>query len=115
MKGLKRDEIKRGMVVGAVGHLKVFKKFSANVYVLKEEEGGRKKPFFTYYRPQAFIRTGDMACTITLPEGKEMVRSFSCIIINAFIYIYIYLYIHLHLRLYIYYLYDGNRVRNGER
>ncbi|CDI80536.1 elongation factor Tu, putative [Eimeria acervulina] len=50
----------------------VFKKFSANVYVLKEEEGGRKKPFFTYYRPQAFIRTGDMACTITLPEGKEM-------------------------------------------
>lgn len=75
MKGIKRDDVKRGMVVGAPGYLKTFKKFKADLYVLKEEEGGRKKPFFTYYRPQAFIRTGDMACTITLPEGVEMVRS----------------------------------------
>lgn len=74
VKGVKRDDIKRGMVVGAPGYLKTFKKFAADIYVLKEEEGGRKKPFFTYYRPQAFIRTGDMACTITLPEETEMVR-----------------------------------------
>ncbi|KAL8424465.1 hypothetical protein Efla_005021 [Eimeria flavescens] len=73
VKGVKRDDIKRGMVVGAPGYLKTFKKFSADIYVLKEEEGGRKKPFFSYYRPQAFIRTGDMACTITLPERMEMV------------------------------------------
>ncbi|KAL8444142.1 hypothetical protein Emag_005656 [Eimeria magna] len=72
VKGVKRDDVKRGMVVGAPGYLKTFKKFVADIYVLKEEEGGRKKPFFTYYRPQAFIRTGDMACTITLPEGTEM-------------------------------------------
>ncbi|KAL8430087.1 hypothetical protein ACSSS7_006143 [Eimeria intestinalis] len=72
VKGVKRDDVKRGMVVGAPGYLKTFKKFAADIYVLKEEEGGRKKPFFTYYRPQAFIRTGDMACTITLPEGTEM-------------------------------------------
>ncbi|XP_026190126.1 uncharacterized protein LOC34617844 [Cyclospora cayetanensis] len=49
-----------------------YKKFSADIYVLKEDEGGRKKPFFSYYKPHAFIRTGDMACTITLPEGKDM-------------------------------------------
>ncbi|OEH75581.1 elongation factor [Cyclospora cayetanensis] len=72
VKGVKRDDIKRGMVVGAPGYLKTYKKFSADIYVLKEDEGGRKKPFFSYYKPHAFIRTGDMACTITLPEGKDM-------------------------------------------
>ncbi|EPT29630.1 elongation factor Tu, putative [Toxoplasma gondii ME49] len=72
LKGIKRDEVKRGMVLGAPGYLKTFKKFEADLYVLKEEEGGRKKPFFSHYRPQAFIRTGDMACTITLPETTEM-------------------------------------------
>ncbi|PFH37844.1 putative elongation factor Tu [Besnoitia besnoiti] len=72
LKGIKKDDVKRGMVLGAPGYLKTFKKFESDLYVLKEEEGGRKKPFFSHYRPQAFIRTGDMACTITLPETTEM-------------------------------------------
>ncbi|PHJ18001.1 translation elongation factor tu [Cystoisospora suis] len=72
LKGIKKDDVKRGMVLGAPGYLKTFKKFECDLYVLKEEEGGRKKPFFSHYRPQAFIRTGDMACTITLPENTEM-------------------------------------------
>ncbi|CDJ59043.1 elongation factor Tu, putative [Eimeria maxima] len=72
VKGLRREDIKRGMVLGCPGYLKLYKKFIANVYILKEEEGGRKKPFFSYYRPQAFIRTGDMACTLILPQGKDM-------------------------------------------
>merc|ERR1712107_896831 len=54
------------------GTVKTYKNFDADVYVLKEEEGGRKKPFFTNYRPQAFIRTGTVTVTVQLPEGVEM-------------------------------------------
>ena len=52
--------------------MEVRRNFSAEVYVLKAEEGGRSKPFFTNYRPQCFIRTADCAVDVTLPEGTEM-------------------------------------------
>lgn len=52
--------------------VKVFQNFDADIYVLKEDEGGRKKPFFTNYRPQAFIRTGTVTVEVKLPETVEM-------------------------------------------
>jgi len=72
LKGMKRNDIQRGQVLAAPGTAKTFKNFDADVYVLKEEEGGRKKPFFTNYRPQAFIRTGTVTVDVTLPENVEM-------------------------------------------
>jgi len=72
VKGLKRGDIVRGQVMAHPGYLKTFQKFEADLYILREDEGGRKKPFFSNYRPQAFIRTGDVTCSLTLPEGTEM-------------------------------------------
>jgi len=72
LKGMKRNDILRGQVCVAPGTVKTFSKFEADLYVLKEEEGGRKKPFFTNYRPQAFIRTGTCTVGITLPDSVEM-------------------------------------------
>jgi len=72
LKGIKKADISRGQVVSVPGSVKVYKGFDADVYVLKEEEGGRKKPFFTNYRPQAFIRTGSVTVDVTLPENVEM-------------------------------------------
>ena len=60
------------MVVAAPGTVTPHKKFKAEVYILTEKEGGRKKPFRTGYRPQFFFRTADITGTITLPEGIEM-------------------------------------------
>merc|ERR1711920_1022179 len=64
--------IGRGQVICAPGSVKTFSNFEADVYVLKEDEGGRKKPFFTNYRPQAFIRTGTVTVDVQLPENVEM-------------------------------------------
>eukprot|EP00386_Alphamonas_edax_P013053 GDKI01040472.1.p1 GENE.GDKI01040472.1~~GDKI01040472.1.p1 ORF type:complete len:439 (-),score=136.11 GDKI01040472.1:18-1334(-) len=72
LKGIKRGDVVRGMVIHPPGNLKTYTQFEADLYVLREDEGGRKKPFFSAYRPQAFIRTGDVTCSITLPEGTEM-------------------------------------------
>eukprot|EP00397_Hematodinium_sp_SG-2012_P026941 GEMP01028275.1.p1 GENE.GEMP01028275.1~~GEMP01028275.1.p1 ORF type:complete len:416 (+),score=97.14 GEMP01028275.1:84-1331(+) len=72
LKGVRRNDIQRGQVVAAPGTVKTYNKFEADLYVLKEEEGGRKKPFFTNYRPQAFIRTGTCTVCITLPDTVEM-------------------------------------------
>lgn len=72
LKGVKREDIKRGMVISVPGYLSTHKRFEADLYVLSEEEGGRKKPFFSFYKPQAFIKTGDFACTVVLPEKTEM-------------------------------------------
>merc|ERR1719223_640777 len=72
LKGIKKADISRGQVVSVPGSVKVYKGFDADVYILKEEEGGRKKPFFTNYRPQAFIRTGSVTVDVTLPENVEM-------------------------------------------
>jgi len=72
LRGITKEQLKRGMCLAAPGSLEVRRRFKAEVYVLKEDEGGRSKPFFTGYRPQAFIRTADTACDIVLPEGVEM-------------------------------------------
>jgi elongation factor Tu len=72
LKGVKRNDVQRGQVISQPGTVKVHSNFDADVYVLKEEEGGRKKPFFSNYRPQAFIRTGTVTVDVQLPESVEM-------------------------------------------
>eukprot|EP00747_Dinoflagellata_sp_TGD_P164796 gnl/TRDRNA2_/TRDRNA2_185235_c0_seq1.p1 gnl/TRDRNA2_/TRDRNA2_185235_c0~~gnl/TRDRNA2_/TRDRNA2_185235_c0_seq1.p1 ORF type:complete len:428 (-),score=108.20 gnl/TRDRNA2_/TRDRNA2_185235_c0_seq1:127-1410(-) len=72
LKGVKKDEVMRGQVLCVPGSVKTYSEFEADVYILKEDEGGRKKPFFTNYRPQAFIRTGSVTVDVTLPESVEM-------------------------------------------
>lgn len=73
LRGTKRDEVERGQVVAVPGSIKPYTKFSAEVYVLSKEEGGRHTPFFSGYRPQFFFRTTDVTGILTLPEGVEMV------------------------------------------
>ncbi|NJM90959.1 MAG: elongation factor Tu [Myxococcales bacterium] len=73
LRGLKREEIERGMVLCKPGSVLPHKKFKAEVYVLKKEEGGRHTPFFNGYRPQFYFRTTDVTGVVTLPEGTEMV------------------------------------------
>ena len=73
MRGIKRDEVLRGQVLSAPGATKTGKSFTAEVYVLTKEEGGRHTPFFNKYRPQFFFRTADVTGTCSLPEGVEMV------------------------------------------
>jgi elongation factor Tu len=70
---VKRDEVERGQVLAAPGSIKPHKKFKAEVYVLKKEEGGRHTPFFNGYRPQFYFRTTDVTGDCKLPEGTEMV------------------------------------------
>lgn len=72
LRNVKREDISRGMVLCAPGTVKAYKKLTAQVYILKKEEGGRHKPFVSNYTPQLYSRTGDMAATITLPEGTEI-------------------------------------------
>jgi len=72
LRGVKKADLSRGQVIGVPGSLKTATGFDADVYVLKEDEGGRKKPFFSSYRPQAFVRTGTVTVEITLPESVEM-------------------------------------------
>jgi len=73
MRGVERDDLKRGMVLAKPGSIKPHKKFKAEIYVLKKEEGGRHTPFFNGYRPQFYIRTTDVTAAVTLPSGVEMV------------------------------------------
>jgi elongation factor Tu len=73
LRGTTREEVERGMVLAKPGSIKPHKKFQCQVYVLRKEEGGRHKAFFTGYRPQFYIRTMDVTGTIELPEGVEMV------------------------------------------
>ncbi|XP_002159524.1 elongation factor Tu isoform X1 [Hydra vulgaris] len=73
VRGLKREDVKRGMVLCAPGTVKAYTKCKAQVYILKKEEGGRHKPFVSNYTPQMYVRTGDVAATITLDAGKEFV------------------------------------------
>ncbi|MGC8626657.1 MAG: elongation factor Tu [Acidimicrobiales bacterium] len=73
LRGTKKEEVERGQVLCKPGSITPHTNFEANVYVLKKEEGGRHKPFFTNYRPQFYFRTTDVTGTITLPEGTEMV------------------------------------------
>ena len=73
LRGTNRDEVERGMVIAKPGSIEPHTKFKAEVVVLKPEEGGRHKPFFSGYRPQFYIKTIDVTGEITLPEGVEMV------------------------------------------
>jgi elongation factor Tu len=73
LRGTQREEVERGMVLAKPGSIKPHRKFKCEVYVLKKEEGGRHKAFFTGYRPQFYIRTLDVTGTVTLPAGVEMV------------------------------------------
>ena len=73
IRGIQKNEIERGQVLAKSGSITPHTKFSAEVYVLKKEEGGRHTPFFNGYRPQFYFRTTDITGTIALPEGTEMV------------------------------------------
>ena len=73
LRGIDKNEIKRGMVLAKPGSVKPHSKFKAEVYILKKEEGGRHTPFHNKYRPQFYLRTKDVTGEITLPEGTEMV------------------------------------------
>ena len=73
LRGIEREQVERGQVLAKPGSITPHKKFKSEVYVLKKEEGGRHKAFFTGYRPQFFIRTMDVTGNLTLPEGVEMV------------------------------------------
>ncbi|GAA2916661.1 elongation factor Tu [Enterococcus pseudoavium] len=73
LRGITRDEIERGQVLAKPGSITPHTKFSAEVYVLTKEEGGRHTPFFNNYRPQFYFRTTDVTGNIMLPEGTEMV------------------------------------------
>jgi len=73
LRGTKKEEVERGMVLAKPGSITPHTKFKAEVYVLSKEEGGRHTPFFTNYRPQFYFRTTDVTGTVTLPTGVEMV------------------------------------------
>jgi elongation factor Tu len=73
LRGVKREDVERGQVLCKPGSINPHKKFKAEVYVLKKEEGGRHTPFFNGYRPQFYFRTTDVTGVCTLPAGTEMV------------------------------------------
>jgi len=73
LRGIEREEVERGQVLAKPGSITPHRKFKSQVYVLRKEEGGRHKAFFTGYRPQFYIRTMDVTGNLTLPEGVEMV------------------------------------------
>ena len=73
LRGTKREDVERGQVVAKPGSIPPHRKFKAEVYILKKEEGGRHTPFFKGYRPQFYFRTTDVTGVCTLPEGVEMV------------------------------------------
>jgi elongation factor Tu len=73
LRGIKKEDIVRGMVIAKPGSIKPHKKFKCEVYILSKEEGGRHSPFFTNYRPQFYFRTTDVTGVVTLEAGREMV------------------------------------------
>lgn len=82
LKGVKRHQLHRGQVLSTPNSTKVYTNFDADIYVLREEEGGRRKPFFTNFRPQAYIRTGTVTVAVTLPEDVEMAMPGDSVSIN---------------------------------
>ena len=74
LRGIDKEDVKRGMYLTKPGLRTVHRNCKADIYVLKEEEGGRRVPFFSKYKPQCYNRTSDCAATITLPEGVEMAK-----------------------------------------
>ncbi len=73
LRGVEKEELERGMVITAPGKITPHTKFTAEIYVLKKEEGGRHTPFFNGYRPQFYFRTTDVTGVANLPQGMEMV------------------------------------------
>ncbi len=73
LRGIEKTDVERGQVLCKPGTIKPFKKFTAQIYALKKEEGGRHTPFFNGYRPQFYFRTTDVTGTITLKQGVEMI------------------------------------------
>jgi elongation factor Tu len=73
LRGTKKEDVERGMVLCKPASITPHTKFTAEIYVLSKEEGGRHTPFFNNYRPQFYVRTTDVTGSITLPEGTEMV------------------------------------------
>ena len=73
LRGIKKEDIVRGMVIAKPGSIKPHKKFKCEVYILTEKEGGRHSPFFTNYRPQFYFRTTDVTGVVSLEAGREMV------------------------------------------
>jgi elongation factor Tu len=73
LRGIEKDQIKRGMVIAKPGSITPHMVFKAEIYVLKKEEGGRHTPFHNKYRPQFYLRTLDVTGEIALPDGTEMV------------------------------------------
>ncbi|MDB6170851.1 MAG: translation elongation factor Tu [Chthoniobacteraceae bacterium] len=73
LRGTKKDDVERGMVIAKPNSIKPATKFKAEIYVLSKDEGGRHTPFFTNYRPQFYFRTTDVTGSVSLPEGVEMV------------------------------------------
>ena len=73
LRGVDKDDLKRGQVLAVPGSITPHTKFKSNVYILKKEEGGRHTPFFNGYRPQFYFRTTDVTGVVTLPSGTEMV------------------------------------------
>ena len=73
LRGVEREDIERGQVIAKPGSMTPHTEFSAEVYILSKEEGGRHTPFFKGYKPQFYIRTTDVTGEVELPEGTEMV------------------------------------------
>ena len=82
LRGTKKEDVERGMVLAKTGSITPHTEFSAKVYCLTKEEGGRHKPFFKGYKPQFYIRTTDVTGEVTLPEGTEMVMPGDTIELN---------------------------------
>ena len=83
LRGIDREEVKRGMVIAKPGSIKPHRKFQGEVYVLRKDEGGRHKAFFPGYRPQFYIQTMDVTGEVTLPEGVEMVMPGDSVNLNV--------------------------------
>ena len=83
LRGVEKEELKRGQVLAKPGSITPHTKFEAEVYVLTKEEGGRHTPFFSGYRPQFYFRTTDVTGTVTLPEGQDMVLPGDTVTVEA--------------------------------
>jgi len=83
VRGTKKEEIERGMVIAAPGSITPHKKFKGKVYILSKDEGGRHSPFFTGYRPQFYFRTTDVTGVVTLEAGREMVMPGDSVELNV--------------------------------
>jgi elongation factor Tu len=82
LRGIKKDEVERGQVLAKPGSVNPHTEFTAEVYILSKDEGGRHKPFFKGYKPQFYIRTTDVTGEIILPEGTEMVMPGDTVTLN---------------------------------